>query len=191
MYICGTVRRPVRSIISVRFTGSRSTRILVIWVTPFEFSRRSAIMQKGQTPLLYIFTAAIWESLRVSSRQRSLLHRQACLHPAADAAAQREYFAEAVFPEHAAHSRRAHAGLAVDDDRARFESLDFAQAPAQFRQRNIARVRYMARGKIRLVAHIEHQGVAAVDELHRLGRADLRRATDAQAVDQRPHQHAA
>src|ERR1035437_10351314 len=100
MYICGTVRRPVRSIISVRFTGSRSTRILVISVTPFEFSRRSAIMQKGQTPLLYIFTGAIWESLRISSLQRSLLHRQACLRPAADAAAQREYFAEAVFPEH-------------------------------------------------------------------------------------------
>ena len=49
----------------------------------------------------------------------------------------------------------------------------------------------MARGKIRLVAHIEHQGVAAVDELHRLGRADLRRAADEQAVDQRPQQHAA
>ena len=49
MKICGTVRRPVRAIISSRRTGSRSMRTFSIVSTPRAFSRASARRQYGHT----------------------------------------------------------------------------------------------------------------------------------------------
>src|SRR5262249_10942042 len=94
MYICGTVRRRVFSIISMRRAGSRSTRILFISFTPLAVSSRSAITQNGQLPVLYIRTTAIYFFF---------FNRQARFHPGANTTAQRENFAEAVFSEHAAN----------------------------------------------------------------------------------------
>jgi hypothetical protein len=58
MKIWGTVRRPVRSIISSRRPGSRSTSISVqVW--PLDWSRRLAMSQYGQAGFVYIRMEAI------------------------------------------------------------------------------------------------------------------------------------
>src|SRR5260221_754051 len=119
------VRRPVRSIISWRRAGSRSTRTFSMSATPFAFSRRSAIRQNGHTPVEYISTFAM--SL--------LLHRQARLLPSRDAALELVDAGEARLAQQARGGAGARAGLPSDDDGLVLELHDLAHPLRELRQR--------------------------------------------------------
>src|SRR6185436_12972794 len=106
MKICGTVRRPVRSIISWRRSGSRSTRILAMPTTPLAASSRSACTQYGHWPVEYIVTVAT-----------SRLQRQPRAAPRGKAALQVVDVLEARLRERSARAAAALAARAVRDDR--------------------------------------------------------------------------
>src|SRR5260221_10642877 len=177
----GTVRRPVRSIISWRRAGSRSTRIFSIWVTPFAFRSRSAMRQKGQMPVAYMRTRAIG----------SFLHRQARLLPRREAALELVDGGEALPLEDARCRARARAALARHDHGLVLVFPDLGEAFLQLAQRDVPRPGKVAGGEIGLVAHVEHQRRPLVHETGRLERADLR-GTCGKARDLGPErQHAA
>src|SRR5690606_33423150 len=95
MKICGTVRRPVFSIISSRRTGSRSIRIFSICSTPRCFRSISARWQYGHTAVVYMTTllfirAPWWRAGGAGRAGESLDDGQAGLLPGLEAPGQVE-----------------------------------------------------------------------------------------------------
>src|SRR6218665_3101113 len=116
MKICGTVRRPVISIIASRSAGLRSTRISWISSTPRRFSSILARMQNRQISVVYIFTWAMVRLL-MEKRLRAFLHRQICLPPALQAAGQHLGLLVAQLAQHAGGAAGACAGRAHQHQR--------------------------------------------------------------------------
>ena len=83
---------------------------------------------------------------------------------------------------------RARAGPATDDDRARLVLLELLDAVGELRLGDVLGVGDVTGGIITGVAHVEHQRVAAVDELHRLESTHLVRLPE-RPRNERPQQH--
>jgi hypothetical protein len=88
MKICGTVRRPVVSIMWARASGSVSMRISSIWATPLEVSNCLARMQYGQTAVVYILTVGMTGSPEGLGQQLGFGNRQVSFFPSFQPAVQ-------------------------------------------------------------------------------------------------------
>src|SRR5262245_40877032 len=120
MYICGTVRWPVFSIISRRRSGSRSTRIFSMSVAPLRRSNCSARTQYGQTAVAYIVILAMTDS-------GLLGQRQAGIGPGVDAAGEIEHLLEAGLFQFFNGGLGARTHRAADDDGRLLELVDLAE----------------------------------------------------------------
>src|SRR6266568_3661019 len=167
MQICGTVRRPVLSIISSRWRGSRSTRIFSISVTPFDFSSISARTQNGHTALAYIRIFAIYFSTgRPACCQAPIPPPKVntCSKPFLRSAA-------AALPERLPVSHTTITGFA----------LCFSSSAERAQH-----VRFLVLGRL---AHVQHQGVLLVHQQRRLEGRNGRAA--AGAAHRGPDEHRA
>src|SRR5579862_287801 len=133
--------------------------------TPFDLSRRSAIMQKGHTPVEYISTLAI----------ALLLHREARLLPRRDAALQLVHRGETRGLEKLRRPSRARAALARHDHGLFLELADLLDALAELRERNVAGSRQVSRRVLVAVAHVEDERRALVHEPRRFKCSDFAR----------------
>src|ERR1700741_3719728 len=116
--------------------------------------------------------------------------RQPGLLPRRDAPAQRDCLGESVLAQLGGCRRSTGTARVAQDDRARLEPREILEAFVELRLGHVTRGRDMAGVVFPGVAEIEHHGVTAVDELHRLERADLGAGTKA-ARQERPDQHGA
>src|SRR5690606_2984889 len=132
--IWGTVRRPVRSIITARCAGSRSIWILWMSATPRWRNRASARMQYGHTAVQYMVTWGMGSSGEASG----FLEGHPRLTPAVDAAFQRGYPIKAVLAQGGKRTGGFPA-LAVDQDQG-FVLGQSAGLCFEVGHRNIARL---------------------------------------------------
>src|SRR5947207_11349052 len=144
--ICGTVRRPLFSIISTRRAGSRSTRTRSMSLTPLLASKRSADWQNGHAAVRYI-----------STRATSALHRQAGLLPRGQPPAQVHDAREAEPLQRRRRLRRALAAVAIDDQRLVLALGELRRGGARLdlRQRNAFCTEDVAAAELRAFADVE------------------------------------